>query len=73
MQNGRWWEFLLRVGRFVCTIVDINLTGINCGACLGTEGLYPCFSKVLNFSRSPSLAYRDGLPSVEPPDLDKSR
>lgn len=59
-------------GRFVCTTVDINPTGINCGACLGTEGLYPSFSKVLNFNRSPSLAYRDGLPPAEPPDLGKS-
>lgn len=60
-------------GKFVRTTVDINLTGINCGACLGTEGLYPSFSKVLNFNRSPSLAYRDGLPPAEPPDLGKSR
>ena len=32
---------------FICRMDGIDLTWINCGACLGIEDLYPSFSKVL--------------------------
>lgn len=74
MGVGRRAERLYRMGGwgrvsppcwhwFICPMDGIDLTWINCGACLGIEDFYPSFSKVLGLNLSRFLALQGWPPS----------